>query len=237
MTRFLWLPVFACLLATIAPGARAANPPAASPPAANPTAANPPTANPPAPTPPAPPPPPPPPPTANPPAATPLAPGSITIAPAAPDPAAADAAAQVVGLFMQSCVRFAGDPDGLRAWAPKAGMQPLPTQGQQAFLYGLPGVVFDASTKSDKLVVISENEGACSAMSASASGPLVVQTLEQVMQQAHIDFTMTHEDDDQQEKTLHHREYTASQGARHWEMLVSIVKGAAPGEVMLTTSR
>jgi hypothetical protein len=57
------------------------------------------------------------------------------------------------------------------------------------------------------------------------------------MQQAHIDFTMTHEDDDQQEKTLHHREYTASQGNRHWEMLISVVKGAAPGEVMLTTSR
>jgi hypothetical protein len=209
MSRFLCLPVCACLLASIAPDARAANPPAT-----------------------------------NPSAATPPAPGPMATAPAAPvptapDPAAADAdaAAQVVGLFMQSCVRFAGDPDGLRAWAPKAGMQPLPAQGQQAFLYGLPGVVFDASTKSDKLVVISENEGACSAMSASASGPLVVATLEQVMQQAHIDFTMTHEDDDQQEKTLHHREYTASQGTRHWEMLISVVKGAAPGEVMLTTSR
>jgi hypothetical protein len=195
MTRFLWLPVCACLVASVAPDARAANPPAADPPAA----------------------------------------GPIATAPGAPTDA--DAAAQVVGLFMQSCVRFAGDPDGLRAWAPKAGMQPLPEQGQRAFLYGLPGVVFDASTKSDKLVVISENEGACSAMSESASGPLVVKTLEQVMQQAHIDFTMTHEDDDQQEKTLHHREYTASQGNRHWEMLISVVKGAAPGEVMLTTSR
>jgi hypothetical protein len=212
MTRFLWLPVCACLLASVAPDARAANPPAANP---TPVA----------------------PPAVAPPAVTPPSPGPIATAPAAPDPAAADAAAQVVGLFMQSCVRFAGDPDGLRAWAPNAGMQPLPAQGQQAFLYGLPGVVFDASTKSDKLVVISENEGACSAMSESASGPLVVKTLEQVMQQAHIDFTMTHEDDDQQEKTLHHREYTASQGTRHWEMLISVVKGAAPGEVMLTTSR
>jgi hypothetical protein len=203
MTRFLWLPVYACLLAPVAPGARAANPPAANPQATSPTAP------------------------------TPAAP-----TPAAPtDPAAADSAAQVVGLFVQSCVRFAGDPSGLRAWAPKAGMQPLPAQGQQAFLYGLPGVVFDASTKSDKLVVISENEGACSAMSESASGPLVVKTLEQVLQQAHIDFTMTHEDDDQQEKTLHHLEYTASQGDRHWQMLISVVKGTAPGEVMLTTSR
>jgi hypothetical protein len=210
MTRFLWLPVCASLLAIVVPDAHAANPTGADPPAANPPAAS----------------------SAGP---TPAAPTPID--PAAPDAADADAAAQVVGLFMQSCVRFAGDPDGLRAWAPQAGMQPLPAQGQQAFLYGLPGVVFDASTKSDKLVVISENEGACSAMSESASGTLVVKTLEQVMQQAHIDFTMTHEDDDQQEKTLHHREYTASLGDRHWEMLISVVKGATPGEVMLTTSR
>jgi hypothetical protein len=146
------------------------------------------------------------------------------------------AAAQVVGLFMQSCVRFAGDPTGLRAWAPKAGIQPLPTAGQQAFLYGLPGEVFDASTKQGKLVLISENSGACSTMAESASGAEVVNVLEQVLQMSHISFTMTREDDDTKEKDLHHREYTASQGARQWEMLVSTVKGTAPGEVMLTTS-
>jgi hypothetical protein len=154
----------------------------------------------------------------------------------ADDVAGSSAAAQVVGLFMQSCVRFAGDPSGLRAWAPKAGIQPLPTAGQQAFLYGLPGEVFDASTKQGKLVLISENSGACSAMAESASGAEVVNVLEQVLQMSHISFTMTREDDDAKEKDLHHREYTASQGARQWQMLVSTVKGTAPGEVMLTTS-
>jgi len=155
----------------------------------------------------------------------------------AADPADANAAAQVVGLFMQSCVRFAGDATALRDWAVHAGgMRPLPAAGQQAFLYGLPGEVFDASTTAGKLVLISESGGACSTMAESASGSEVVKTLEQVMQQAHIAFTMTHEDDDKTEKVLHHREYTASQGPRHWEMLVSTVKGAAPGEVMLTTS-
>jgi len=155
----------------------------------------------------------------------------------AADPASADAAAQIVGLFMQSCVRFAGDATGLRAWALHAGgLQPLPAQAQQAFLYGLPGEVFDASTAAGKLVLISESSGACSTMTQSANGSDVVKTLEQVMQTSHIEFTMTREDDDAQEKVLHHREYSASQGARRWEMLVSTVKGAAPGEVMLTTS-
>jgi hypothetical protein len=159
-----------------------------------------------------------------------------SIAPGARAAEPSGAAAQVVGLFMQSCVRFAGDAAGLRAWAAQAGMQLLPAEGQQAFLYGLPGQVFDASTKEGKLVLISENAGACSATAESASGPEVVKDLEQVMQASHIDFTMTHEDDDKSEKILHHREYTASQGARQWEMLVSTVKGTAAGEVMLTTS-
>ena len=162
---------------------------------------------------------------------------AVALGARAEDVPGSGAAAQIVGLFMQSCVRFAGDPTGLRAWAVHAGgMRPLPTEGQQAFLYGLPGEVFDASTKEGKLVVISESSGACSAMAESASGTEVVKGLEQAMQLSHINFTMTHEDDDKTEKDLHHREYTASQGKREWEMLVSTVKGAAPGEVMLTTS-
>ena len=162
---------------------------------------------------------------------------AVTLGARAEDIPGSDAAAQIVGLFMQSCVRFAGDPVGVRAWAVHAGaMRPLPAEGQQAFLYGLPGEVFDASTNAGKLVLISETSGACSAMADSAGGTEVVKVLEQVMAQAHINFTMTHEDDDKSEKILHHREYTASQGKREWQMLVSTVKGTAPGEVMLTTS-
>jgi hypothetical protein len=148
----------------------------------------------------------------------------------------ADATSQLVGLFMQSCVRFAGNAVGLRDWATHAGLKLLPPEGQQAFLYGLPGQVFDASTLNGKLVVISENSGSCSTMAQSASGAGVVKVLEQVLQMSHVDFTMMHEDDDKEEKVLHHREYTATQNGRQWEMLVSTVKGTAPGEVMLTTS-
>lgn len=78
--------------------------------------------------------------------------GAVLSGARADDLSSSDGAAQVVGLFMQSCIRFAGDPTGLRKWAPTAGIQPLPAKGQQAFLYGLPGEVFDASTKQGKLV-------------------------------------------------------------------------------------
>ena len=46
---------------------------------------------------------------------------------------------------MQSCIQFAGDKEGVRGWANKTGLTPLPAEGQKRFLYGLPGVVFDAS--------------------------------------------------------------------------------------------
>lgn len=73
-------------------------------------------------------------------------------------------------------------------------------------------------------------------MAELVSGTEVVKVLEQVLQTSHITFTLTREDDDAKEKDLHHREYSASLGTRQWQMLVSTVKGAAPGEVMLTTS-
>lgn len=154
----------------------------------------------------------------------------------AADPPGSPADAQVVGLFMQSCMRFVGDASGLRQWAVRSGLQPLPDQAQQDFLYGLPGEVFDASTKDGKLVLISENGGSCSAMAEAANGHDVVTVLERVMHLDHIDFTMTHEDDDSAERVLHHREYTASEGTRQWQMLVSTVRGTATGEVMLTTN-
>ena len=144
--------------------------------------------------------------------------------------------AQVVGLFMQSCMRFVGDASGLRQWAARSGLRLLPEQGQRAFLYGLPGEVFDASSQDSKLVLISQNGGSCSALAESANGAAVISTLEQVMQVSHIDFTVTREGDDAVEKVLHHKEYSASHSGRRWQMLVSIVKGATAGEVMLTAN-
>ena len=48
---------------------------------------------------------------------------------------------QAIGLFMQSCIQFAGDCDGLRSWAKRVGLQTLPISIQLRFLGGLPGIV------------------------------------------------------------------------------------------------
>ena len=124
------------------------------------------------------------------------------------------AAKQVAGLFMQSCIQFAGDKEGLRSWAKKTGLKELPAGGQDKFLYGLPGVVFDASNKDGKFVLVSEDGGSCSVIAEMANGPVVITDLEQALSDAKIAFKVTAEKSDAQETALKHREYQASQGER-----------------------
>lgn len=147
------------------------------------------------------------------------------------------AAKQVAGLFMQSCVRFAGDRDGLRGWATQTGLKILPQGVQDRFLSGLPGLVFDASNKDGKFVLVSDDSGACSVVAEMASGIGVIADLEQDLSEARINFRLTAEKSDPQETVLKHREYQASQGDRTWLLLVSTVKDPAGGQAMLTASR
>jgi hypothetical protein len=147
------------------------------------------------------------------------------------------AAKQAAGLFMQSCIRFAGDKDGLRDWAKKTGLKVLPDGVQEHFLYGLPGIVFDASNKTGKFVVVSEDGGSCSVVVEMASGPVVITDLERAMNDAKISFKVTGEKTDSEESALKHREYQASQGQREWLLLVSTVKDPIGGQVMLTANR
>ena len=144
-------------------------------------------------------------------------------------------AQQVTGLFMQSCVQFAGDKEGLRSWARKIGLKALPAPLQARFLDGLPGIVFDASNQKGKFVLVSEDGGSCSAIAERASGTQTIEDLEKDMNTARIGLRMTAAKGDSEEE-LEHREYVASLGDRSWLLLISTVKNAAGGQVMLTAT-
>ena len=147
-------------------------------------------------------------------------------------------AKQVAGLFMQSCIQFAGDRDGLRNWAKQTKLTELPGEAADHFLYGLPGVVFDASNKDGKFVLVSEDGGSCSAIAETAKGTSVIADLEQDLNAAKIAFKVTGEKNDAEEKALKHREYLATQGDRQWLLLVSTVQDAnGGGQAMLTANR
>ena len=157
-------------------------------------------------------------------------------APARSDDAPNAAASQVAGLFTQSCIQFAGDAAGLRAWADRTGLKALSAEAQKYFLHNLSGIVFDASNRQGKFVMISYDGGSCSVVAQLASGPVAIADLERDMNDARIAYKMTGEKSDPDERSLKHREYLASLGQREWLLRVSTVKNAA-GQVMLTASR
>jgi len=134
---------------------------------------------------------------------------------------------------MQGCVRFAGNRQGLRSWAAGLGLHELPPQGEQAFLHGLPGKVFDATNAIGKFVVVSADTGACSAIAERADGDAVAGDLEQSLHDAGIAFRLTQETDDSAEKALHHRDYVASKERLQWHILLGTVRDQ-PGTAMLT---
>jgi len=150
--------------------------------------------------------------------------------------AAPDNAAQLAGLFMQSCVPFAGDHTGLRNWARQLNLAEVPEPARAAFLHGAAGVVFDASNATGKFVVVSEDAGGCSALADTANGAEVVKALEDNLRQSGIAFTPGPDTSDPQEARLRHREYTASLGARKWRIVTGTVRDRQGGRAMLTAN-
>jgi hypothetical protein len=147
-----------------------------------------------------------------------------------------DNARQLAGLFMQSCMRFAGDRSGVRDWAHRTGLADVPEPARVAFLHGASGMAFDASNTNGKFVLISDDAGGCSAVAEMANGPAVFDALEAAMRQAGIGFTLGREVADPEEKQLQHREYTASQGTRTWRIVAGTVRDQQGGQAMLTAN-
>jgi len=160
----------------------------------------------------------------------------LAACPAAAAATPSDPAAELAGLFMQSCNRFVGNARGLRDWAVATGLPELPRQGEAAFLAGASGKVFDATDAAGKFVVASQDNGPCSAIAEAADGGAVVRALEQALHDSGIAFTLAAETDDAAEKALRHREYVVSQDRQAWQILVSFVF-SGQGAAMLTAQR
>jgi hypothetical protein len=153
-------------------------------------------------------------------------------APASP----ADNARQLAGLFIQSCIRFAGDRTGLRNWARLNRLADLPEPARAAFLHGASGEVFDASNSMGKFVLVSDDGGGCSAIAELADGPALFGALESYLRQAGIGFTLSRDVADPEERQVQHREYTALQGTRAWRIVTGSLRDRQGGQAMLTAN-
>lgn len=154
----------------------------------------------------------------------------------APAAARAGAPEELVGLFIQGCLPFAGDASALRDWAKQTGLPPVPEQVRATFLNGAPGQAFDGSAAETKLVLISSDDGICSAVTDQATQQAVADAVEAGFRQAGLAFRLVIERDDAHVTEIHDREYLAARDKRGWRILVATVKGDKGGEAMLTAA-
>ena len=151
----------------------------------------------------------------------------------AAEPAAPD---QLVGIFIQGCLPFAGNPPALRDWAARNRLVPLPDAATRAFLRDAPGQSFDASAPGVKLVLASSDDGICAAITDRASADAVASALEAGFRQAGLSFRLAIDRDDTATKALHFREYLARRRGRSWRILAATVHDPAGGQAMLTAA-
>lgn len=135
---------------------------------------------------------------------------------------------------MQSCLSYAGDPAGLRAWAAQKGLPKVPEQARKSFLLGAPGDVFDASDVEGKFVVASADDGICSAATDKVTQTAIVAALESDLRASGIAFRLVIERDDKVVPDIHDREYLATRNGRSWRILLATVKDPAGGQAMIT---
>jgi hypothetical protein len=154
----------------------------------------------------------------------------------APCVARAGAADELAGLFFQGCLPFAGRPAALRDWAGQIGLPPVPEQARAAFLHGAPGQAFDASAAGTKLVLVSSDDGICSAVTDHATQAEVTQALEAALKAADLKFRLVIERDDAAVKAIHDREYLVAKDKHGWRVLAATVKDDQGGEAMLTAA-
>lgn len=165
-----------------------------------------------------------------------MAAGLLASAFATVGPARAAPATELAGLFMQACLPYAGNPGELRAWAAKKGLPQVPDPARAMFLHGSPGVVFDASEPPEKYVLVSSDDGLCSAVTNQVRSQPVIDALEADLKGAGIAFRLAIERDDKHVSEIHDREYLAVKNGHGWRILVATVRDPQGGQAMLTAA-
>ena len=149
---------------------------------------------------------------------------------AAPPAGPVSGADQVVGLFGATCLHYAGDVPGLRAFLQQQGAPAMPQQAKDAFLAGRQGQVFDVSYQTQKLALVSIDDGSCEAVADQANPQEVVSTLQQAARENGA--TLTPMDAPPSKRAgVQQTAYTLTIAGRSMHVLVSTAS-AAPQAVL-----
>jgi len=159
---------------------------------------------------------------------------AATAAPAQEAPQAGAGARQVVGLFLQTCVRFAGDVPGLRARLAELRLPSLRPEALAALRRGDAGVGYDATNRSARLALVSEDDGLCSAFAGEADGEETTATFESAVRRSGGEFRA--EGEDGAARTATGRSWRYGLTVRGRDYLVVISADTRPGDVQAILS-
>jgi hypothetical protein len=154
-------------------------------------------------------------------------PGQQQMPPASP----AQGADEVVGLFTETCVRYAGNPGALRSWLAQQQAPQMPDQMKSFFLGGRQGMVYDVSYQSVRLALVSGDDNTCSAYAEVADPNQVVSDLQQAMQEGGAVMMLQGQHPDQRDASLAHHDYMATINNTRWLVLVTTASLPGPGKL------
>lgn len=125
--------------------------------------------------------------------------------------------AQVVGLFLQSCVKFAGDPQNLGLWIADHRLRQLPQDQAYIFLGMAPGHAYGASTRSGEHVLDAFADGACAVIAKADDPAVVLKLLVDTLAKFHVTVDPAGVTSKPGDLGVTHR-FTASLNARRWSI-------------------
>ena len=143
----------------------------------------------------------------------------------------ATAADQLVGLFGATCLHFAGDTAGLRAFLTQQGAPAMPAQARDMFLANRKGQVYDASVPGVNLALVTLDDGGCEAVAEKASRTEVLSTLQQAASEARVPLTAVGAQADGP-NGVQHAAYTLVAAGKQMHLLVSTAP--APPQAVIT---
>jgi len=159
------------------------------------------------------------------------APGQTGAPPGAaiPTPNGAD---QLVGLFGATCLHFAGNTAGLRAFLQQQQAPVMPPQARDAFLAGRSGQVYDVSVPNVNLALVSLDDGGCEAVVEKANPAEIIPTLQQSAAEAHVGIQSLGSQADKSGHGIQHAAFLLTSNGRQMHVLVSTAP--QPPQAVLT---
>ncbi len=118
-----------------------------------------------------------------------------------------EGANEVVGLFVQTCLKYASNPNALRTWLAQQQAPEMPAQMRDFFLQGRRGMVYDVSYRSVRLALVSADDGSCSAYAETADPALTLNDLRQALQEGNVGASEQPSAPDPQHPNLQHVDF------------------------------